>query len=85
MRPSKPGGEQPTLVEVMPIPVEKFSLVHLDIVSSEGHTHLPMVLDRTTRWPEAFPLKAISARECADCFVIPLKVTTERGVCTVHF
>jgi Integrase core domain len=90
---SKPGGERLTPVEAMPIPAEKFSHVHVDIVgplpaSAEGHTHLLTVVDRTTRWPEAFPLKSISARDCADSFVsgwvarfgVPLKMTMDRGV-----
>jgi hypothetical protein len=47
--------------------------VHVDLVgplrpSARGHTHLLSVIDRTTRWPELFPLLDTSARTCADVF-----------------
>jgi hypothetical protein len=88
----KPGGEQKIPVEAIRIPEERFSHVHVDLVgplspSAGGHTHLMTVIDRTTRWPEVFPLTDITARSCADMFIegwvarygTPAIVTTDRG------
>jgi hypothetical protein len=52
---------------------ERFCHVHVDIVGPlpplpRGHTHLLSVIDRTSRWPELFPLRDTSARACADVF-----------------
>jgi Integrase zinc binding domain len=70
----KLGGTLETPAAAIPIPEERFSHVHVDIVgplpaAESGHTHLLMVIDRTTRWPEAFPLAAVTAKECADTFL----------------
>ncbi len=76
-------------LQPFPTPARKFGHLHLDLVgplffaaSREGHTHLLTVMDRATRWPEAFPLKA-----CVDKLVdgwisrygVPEDVTTDRG------
>jgi transposase InsO family protein len=55
--------------------------------SEEGHNHLLTVMDRATRWPETFPLKATTVSTCVDTLVngwisrygIPEDVTTDRG------
>jgi hypothetical protein len=75
------------------VPKERFCHVHVDIVgplppSPRGHTHLLSVIDRTSRWPELFPLRDTSARACADVFTsgwvarygVPETMTTDRGV-----
>ena len=78
-------------VEEIPIPVRRFSHIHLDLVgplqSSEGHTYLLTIIDRTTRWPEAVPLTNISADTCLRAFVTawitrfgaPSTITTDQG------
>jgi cleavage and polyadenylation specificity factor subunit 1 len=78
-------------VESIPIPSRRFTHVHVDLVgplpSSAGYTYLLTVIDRTTRWPEAFPLADITAVSCARAFIrgwvsrfgVPLNITSDRG------
>ena len=66
--------QEHTAVEAIPVPARRFSHMHVDLVgllaaSSEGHTYLLTILDRTTRWPEVVPLRDIAAQTCADAFV----------------
>jgi cleavage and polyadenylation specificity factor subunit 1 len=88
----KPGGTCSTPVESIPIPEQRFSHVHVDLVgplpaSPRGHTHLLTVVDRTTRWPEVFPVRDISAATCIDTFTagwiarfgVPAVITTDKG------
>ena len=72
-------------------PTERFAHVHIDIVGplpeSKGYSYLFTMIDRFTRHFEAIPLRDISARTCADNFVLhwvsrfgsPLTITTDRG------
>ena len=51
-------------VQQMPIPARRFSDIHLDLVgpllkSKEGFNHLLTVVDRSSRWLEAFPLESV--------------------------
>jgi len=79
-------------VESIPIPKGRFSHVHVDIVgplptTTAGFSYLFTMVDRATRWPEAVPLKGISARECADAFTahwvarfgVPETLTSDQG------
>jgi hypothetical protein len=88
----KPGSTSSTPVECIPIPEQRFSHVHVDLVgplpaSPRGHTHLLTVVDRTTCWPEVFPVREISAATCVDtftagwiaCFGVPAVITTDKG------
>ena len=72
-------------------PDARFSHVHVDIVGplpdSSGYKYLLTVVDRFTRWPEAIPMKDITAQSCADSFLLhwvalfgsPTIITTDRG------
>jgi len=77
--------------EVIPVPNRRFSHLHVDIVGplprSEGFSYLFTVVDRTTRWPEAIPLAAVSTADCAAAlfrgwiqrFGVPDTITSDRG------
>lgn len=82
-------------VKMMPekiaIPDERFHQVHLDIIGPlppcNGYRYCLTMLDRYTRWPEAIPLKEISAATVAKGvfdgwvarFGAPTFITTDQG------
>ena len=73
------------------VPFRRFSHIHVDLVGplppSQGFTYLLTCVDRSTRWPEAFPLQGISAAEFASTlfhgwiarFGVPAIITSDRG------
>jgi hypothetical protein len=75
----------------IPVPHRRFAHVHVDLVGplppSRGFQYLFTVVDRTTRWPEAFPLASITAADCAKAFFsgwvarfgVPAVITSDRG------
>lgn len=75
----------------MRIPDVPFAHVHVDLVGPlppcKEYTYLFTVVDRHSRWAEVFPLKSITAQECADAFLhgwvarygLPTDMTTDRG------
>lgn len=80
------------LPEAIPVPHRRFSHVHVDLVgplpAASGYTHLLTVVDRSTRWPEAFPISDTSAASCAHTLIsgwvarfgVPESLTSDRGV-----
>ncbi len=79
-------------VQSIPIPARRFTHVHVDIVgplpaSGEGFMYLLTMVDRTSCWMEAVPLKDISAASCVDAFLfhwvarfgVPEMLTSDRG------
>ncbi len=60
---------QPQQIEVLR---RRFAHVHVDLVGplprSAGYSYLLTVLARLTRWPEAIPLAAMTAADCAAGF-----------------
>ncbi len=79
-----------TPVQHVKVPSQRFSHVNIDIVGplpeSQGCTYLLSVVDRTTRWPEVFPLKDKEALTCGRAFLqwttrygVPTDITSDRG------
>ncbi len=79
-------------VQAIPVPARRFSHVHVDLVgplpaSLDRHVYLLTIIDRSTRWFEAVPLRNMEASTCVDafisswvaCFGVPETVTTDRG------
>lgn len=71
---------------------DRFEHIHVDIVgplptTPEGYRYLVTVIDRKTRWPEAFPIKEIHAETVAKAiydgwivrFGCPTRLTSDQG------
>jgi hypothetical protein len=53
------------------VPTRKFSYMHVDLVghmlaSSDGHVYLLSIINRSTRWVKAVPLRNMEASKCID-------------------
>ena len=78
-------------VQHIPVSGQRFSHIHVDLVGplpqSDGFSYLFTIIDRSTRWPEAVPLKSTTAEECArvilrswiPLFGVPSLITLDRG------
>ncbi len=72
------------------VPSRRFSHLHADITTvpaSNGFPYLLTIVDRFTRWPQAIPLRDITAESVVDGFAhgwfasfgIPRAITTDQG------
>lgn len=73
------------------LPSSRFEHLHMDIVGplppSNGNCYILTIVDRFTRWPEAYPIPDMSVATIAKTFVeqyvsrfgTPLEITTDQG------
>ena len=89
---AKVGRHTRTSPTVLPPADRRFGSIHVDLVgplpdSPDGHKYLLTIVDRFSRWPEAFPLKDMASTTCCRAFIhewlprfgIPDTVVTDRG------
>ena len=89
---SKPSKIPKATIQPIHVPQRRFAHIHVDLVgplpiSSQGHSHIFTIVDRSTRWLEAVPMKSTTATACADALVntwisrfgVPDNLTSDRG------
>jgi cleavage and polyadenylation specificity factor subunit 1 len=88
---SKVGRHTISKYTYFPLVSERFYHIHLDIVgplpTSENKTYILTIVDRFTRWPEAYPMSNILASTIAKTLVenylprfgCPAVITTDQG------
>lgn len=88
---SKTGRHVHTHPAKFDLPSARFKHVHMDIIGPlpdcEGYRYCLTLIDRITKWPEAVPLKNISAQTVCRAFVdqwisrygSPVTLTTDQG------
>jgi transposase InsO family protein len=89
---SKTTRQPAAAVQPIPVPSRRFSHVHVDLVgplptSAEGWSYIMTMMDRSTRWLEATPVRDMAAATCADTLItawvvrfgVPAVITSDRG------
>ncbi len=89
---AKASRQHTTAVQPIAIPARRFTHIHVDIVgplpaATCGSRYLFTVVDKSSRWLEALPMRDIAAASCADALIIgwisrygvPAQLTSDRG------
>jgi hypothetical protein len=89
---AKASRQHTAAVQPITIPARCFTHIHMDIVgplpaATCGSRYLITVVDRSSRWLEALPMRDIAATSCADALIagwisrygVPAQLTSDRG------
>ena len=79
-------------IQPIPVPAVRFTHVHVDLVgplptSAAGYVYLFTMIDRSTRWLEAVPLRSMDTAACVDALIsgwvarfgVPSVITSDQG------
>jgi Integrase zinc binding domain len=71
---AKAGKRPSPPIQPIAVPTIRFSHIHVDLVgplppAADGSQYILTAVDWSTRWVEAFPLKAVAASDCAEALV----------------
>ena len=70
---AKQSGTVNPGVGAFPVPDQRFSVIHIDVVGplppSEGQKYLLSVFCRTSRWFECYPMPEASSKECCKALM----------------
>jgi transposase InsO family protein len=79
-------------IQAIPIPERRFTHVHVDLVGplpglANGFKYLFTIVDRSSSWLEAVPLKSMTAEDCVDALIsawvarfgVPAILTSDQG------
>jgi len=88
---AKVTQQPPSPVQPIAIPAQRFTHLHIDLVgplptARDGQRYLLTMVDRSSRWLEAVPLRDMEAATVADAFIrewvarfgVPARVTTDK-------
>jgi transposase InsO family protein len=89
---AKASRQHTVAVQPIAIPARRFTHIHVDIVgplpaATCGSRYLFTVVDRSSRWLEALPMRDIAVASCADALIagcisrygVPAQLTSDRG------
>jgi transposase InsO family protein len=69
-----PHGQPPAAVQPIPVTAVRFTHIHVDLVgplptSADGYMYLFTIIDRSTHWLEAIPLRSMDTAACVDALI----------------